>query len=86
MSSGTFERRWLEAGRVRCEHVVLKGRVRGVSVMPPFDGNKNVICYLDDIYVYLKARADGAIARGRPPGRDEKPQSAKDFDKQCLAR
>jgi len=36
------------------------------------------------MYVYLKARADGAMPRGRPPGRDDKPQAAKDYDKQCL--
>ena len=28
--------------------------------------NKNVMCYIDAIYVYLRARADGALGRGRP--------------------
>ncbi|MGI9507712.1 MAG: c-type cytochrome, methanol metabolism-related [Geminicoccaceae bacterium] len=36
------------------------------SVMPSFGENPNVMLYVDDIYSYLKARADGAIGRGRP--------------------
>ncbi len=35
-------------------------------VMPALGTNKNVMCYIDDIYVYLKARSDGAVGRGRP--------------------
>jgi mono/diheme cytochrome c family protein len=37
-----------------------------VFVMPALGTNPNVMCYLDDIYAYLKARSDGAIGRGRP--------------------
>ena len=66
--------------------VTITGRVNEGSVMPPFDGNKNVMCYIDDIYIYLKARSDGALPRGRPPRRDEKPQAAKDNDMACLGR
>ncbi len=36
--------------------------------------NKNVMCFVDDIYVYLKARADGALGRARPAEHDPKPQ------------
>ncbi len=36
------------------------------SVMPSFGENPNVMLYVDDIYAYLMARADGAIGRGRP--------------------
>ena len=36
------------------------------SVMPFFGKNKNVACYFDDIYVYLRARSNGAVGRGRP--------------------
>jgi methanol metabolism-related c-type cytochrome len=36
------------------------------SVMPAFGYVEDVAIYLDDIYGYLKARADGAIGRGRP--------------------
>jgi hypothetical protein len=34
--------------------------------MPAFGTNPNVMCYLDDIYAYLRARSDGVIGRGRP--------------------
>ena len=46
--------------------------------MPAFGDNKNVYCYLDDLYIYLRARAVGAIPRGRPPKKADKPQAAKD--------
>ncbi|MGH1482551.1 MAG: hypothetical protein ACRBM6_28190 [Geminicoccales bacterium] len=36
------------------------------SVMPSFGEDANVMNYVDDIYSYLKARADGVIGRGRP--------------------
>ena len=36
------------------------------SVMPAFGEVADVVNYIDDIYAYLKARADGAIGRGRP--------------------
>ena len=36
-----------------------------------FGENKNVMCYLDDIYVYLRARADGALGRVRPENHEE---------------
>jgi methanol metabolism-related c-type cytochrome len=35
-------------------------------VMPSFGENKNVMCYLDPIYIYLRARSTGALGRGRP--------------------
>jgi hypothetical protein len=34
--------------------------------MDGFAGDPNVEPYLDDIYAYLQARADGALGRGRP--------------------
>jgi methanol metabolism-related c-type cytochrome len=36
------------------------------SVMPAFGEVPDVANYVDDIYSYLKARADGVIGRGRP--------------------
>jgi mono/diheme cytochrome c family protein len=36
------------------------------SVMPPFGTVEDVMDYLDDIWIYLEARADGALVRGRP--------------------
>jgi len=46
--------------------VVLAGKANGVSVMEGFGGDPNVAPHVDDIYDYLKARAEGAIGRGRP--------------------
>ncbi len=54
------------------------------NVMPSFGENKNVVCYLDDIYVYLRARANGAIPRGRPAKHDEKSETAKRAEKDCM--
>jgi methanol metabolism-related c-type cytochrome len=54
------------------------------SVMPSFGENKNVYCYLDDIYIYLRARADEAAPRGRPPKKADKPESAKAFETSCM--
>ncbi len=55
------------------------------SVMPALGDNANVMCYLDDIYVYLKARADGALPRGTRPERAvEKPETAIQAEKTCL--
>jgi methanol metabolism-related c-type cytochrome len=54
------------------------------KVMPAFGNNKNVYCYLDDLYVYLRARAVGDMPRGRPPHHEKKPQAAKDAENQCM--
>jgi mono/diheme cytochrome c family protein len=47
-------------------NVVLHGQGSGNSVMKGFAGDGNVEPYIDDIYSYLQARADGALGRGRP--------------------
>jgi methanol metabolism-related c-type cytochrome len=54
------------------------------SVMPALGDNVNVMCYIDDIYVYLKARSDGALPRGRPAKRVEKPEAADKHEKACF--
>ena len=54
------------------------------NVMPAFGDNKNIYCYLDDLYVYLRARAVGAAPRGRPPKHEDKPQAAKDAEASCM--
>ena len=46
------------------------------NVMPAFGTSANVMCYLDDIFVYLRARANDAVGRGRPEKHQEKPASA----------
>lgn len=68
--------------------IVASGRVNvgagRESVMPALGDNKNVMCYIEDIYVYLKARADGAQPRGRPAGRADAPQQFKDNETACI--
>jgi methanol metabolism-related c-type cytochrome len=54
------------------------------NVMPAFGQNKNVVCYLDDIYTYLRARAHDAIPRGRPAKHEDKPESAKKAETECM--
>jgi methanol metabolism-related c-type cytochrome len=54
------------------------------NVMPAFANNKNVYCYMDDLYVYLRARAVGDLPRGRPAKKAAKPQSAKDQENSCM--
>lgn len=56
----------------------------GQKVMPAFAENKNVMCFIDDLYAYLKARSDGAIGRGRPK-KEAKPAEAGERDSDCLS-
>ena len=51
--------------------------------MPAFGLNPNVMCFIDDIYAYLKARADGVLGRGRP-AKEAKPAAARERDDACL--
>ena len=44
----------------------LYGVERGGAVMKGFADDPNVAPYVDDIYAYVQARADGALPRGRP--------------------
>lgn len=53
-------------------------------VMPAFGTNKNVMCYLDDIYVYLRARSDGVLPRGRPVSHEAKPPEATSYENSCM--
>jgi mono/diheme cytochrome c family protein len=46
--------------------IVRDGQSNGVAVMKGFGDDPNVIPYIDDIYAYLQARADGVLGRGRP--------------------
>ena len=67
--------------------VVINGRkVVGAAdnqVMPAFGLNANVTCYMDDIYIYLKARGVDAIPRGRPPKKMAKPASFAEAENAC---
>jgi hypothetical protein len=54
------------------------------SVMPGFGSNRNVMCYLEDIFVYLRARANDAVPRGRPQKHEDKPKTAAEAENGCL--
>jgi methanol metabolism-related c-type cytochrome len=54
------------------------------KVMPAFGDNKNVMCYINDIYTYIRARANDAIGRGRPQKREDKPEQATQAENECL--
>jgi len=54
------------------------------KVMPAFAENKNVMCYLDDIYIYLRARSQDAIPRGRPPQHADKPAAFDEAETKCM--
>ncbi len=51
--------------------------------MPAFGTNRNVMCFVDDLYAYLKARSDGVLGRGRPQ-KKPKPQEARERDDACM--
>jgi methanol metabolism-related c-type cytochrome len=53
-------------------------------VMPSFGDNKNVMCYIDAIYIYLRARSDGALGRGRPVKHDPKPEAFSKAEDECM--
>lgn len=56
------------------------------SVMPALGDNKNVMCYIDDIYIYLRARAEGAMPAGKlgAKQRSKKPDEAREFENECF--
>jgi len=68
--------------------VVVNGRKKvgaaSNSVMPSFGTNRNVMCYLDDIYVYLKARGTEDLARGRPGKKHKKSATFKENENACM--
>ncbi|MEM9628909.1 MAG: c-type cytochrome, methanol metabolism-related [Pseudomonadota bacterium] len=54
------------------------------SVMPAFGDNRNVMCFLDDMYVYLKARGADVVPRGRPAKREAKSDAIRETENACL--
>jgi hypothetical protein len=57
-------------------------------VMPAFGEDKNIMCYLDDIYSYIKARSlnaegKGGMPPGRPNGREDISPEAKKTASDC---
>ncbi|AGT07202.1 c-type cytochrome, methanol metabolism-related [Paracoccus aminophilus] len=53
-------------------------------VMPAFGTNKNVWCYVDDIYAYLLARGTNEIPRGRPAKKAEKTADFTTQEDSCM--
>ena len=56
------------------------------NVMPAFGDNPNVACYMDDIYVYLRARANDAIGRVRPAKHEDKPAAYTQAEDSCMGK
>jgi methanol metabolism-related c-type cytochrome len=56
------------------------------NVMPAFGDNPNVSCYLDDLYVYLRARSVDAVGRVRPAKHDDKPPAAQQAEDSCMGK
>jgi methanol metabolism-related c-type cytochrome len=54
------------------------------NVMPAFGNNPNVTCYLDDLYVYLRARANDAVARVRPANHEDKSPAYSKAENACM--
>lgn|GEM_PF-1279102 len=52
-------------------------------VMPAFGEDRNIMCYLDDIYTYIKARSLGIMPPGRPNGREDISDEAKKAADDC---
>ena len=66
--------------------IVMNGRNAAGKVMPAFGTNPQVYCFVDDVYIYLRARGAGAVPRGRPSLKAEKPDAAIAFEKDCLGK
>jgi methanol metabolism-related c-type cytochrome len=71
-------------------NIVVNGRknvnTADSNVMPALGTNSNVMCYLDDIFVYVRARANEAIERGRPSRHEEKPEAASKAEASCMGQ
>ena len=67
---------------------VMSGRVRDEGgtkyVMPALGDNKNVVCFIDDLYAYIRAVAVGDLAFGRPEKHEPKPKAAQEFEDACF--
>jgi methanol metabolism-related c-type cytochrome len=66
--------------------VVASGRKNGNMVMPALGDNPNVACYLDDLYIYLRARAHDAVGRVRPAKHEDKPDAYAKAEDSCMGK
>jgi methanol metabolism-related c-type cytochrome len=56
------------------------------NVMPAFGDNPNVACYMDDLYIYLRARSVDAVGRVRPGKHEDKPPAAQQAEDSCMGK
>ena len=56
------------------------------NVMPAFGDNPNVACYMDDLYIYLRARSNDAVGRVRPGKHEEKPPAYTEAENACMGK
>jgi methanol metabolism-related c-type cytochrome len=56
------------------------------NVMPAFGDNPNVACYMDDLSVYLRARANDAVGRVRPAKHEDKPEAYTKAETSCMGK
>ncbi len=56
------------------------------NVMPAFGDNPNVGCYMDDLYIYLRARANDAVGRVRPAKHEDKPPAYTEAENACMGK
>jgi methanol metabolism-related c-type cytochrome len=54
------------------------------NVMPAFGDNPNVACYMDDLYVYLRARSNEAWGRSRPSKHEDKTAAYTKNEDSCM--
>ncbi|TCK31134.1 methanol metabolism-related c-type cytochrome [Ancylobacter aquaticus] len=53
-------------------------------VMPAFGKNPNVMCFIDAIFIYLRARSDDALGRGQPAKSAPRPKGYSATEDACL--
>jgi methanol metabolism-related c-type cytochrome len=56
------------------------------NVMPALGDNPNVACYMDDLYIYLRARANDAVGRVRPAKKEDKPEAYTQAENSCMGK
>ncbi len=51
-----------------------------------YSGYRRYPCYMDDLYVYLRARAYDAVGRVRPAKHEDKPPAAQQAEDSCMGK
>lgn len=65
-------------------NTVVNGKKGNNLTMPAFGVDPNVMCYVEDIYTYLKLRSDGKMERGRPASTPAKPKDFAEAEAACM--